>query len=81
MEREYNLKYLLNVMGCRIIPYYLGAFCFDYIMYLLVFLIVIISSLIINFEIFNNYFGWIFANYTLFGLNIITVNYMVSFIF
>ena len=33
MERELKLKYALNVMGCRPLPYWLGTFIFDFTMY------------------------------------------------
>mmetsp|Transcript_145344 Transcript_145344/g.205741 ORF Transcript_145344/g.205741 Transcript_145344/m.205741 type:complete len:85 (-) Transcript_145344:134-388(-) len=35
-EREKKLKYALNVMGCRVVPYWVGTFMFDYLMYLVV---------------------------------------------
>ena len=34
-EREISLKHLLCVMGCRKLPYWLGTFCFDFLMYLI----------------------------------------------
>lgn len=39
LEREYKLKYSLNVMGCRPITYWLGTFFFDYLFYLINFCI------------------------------------------
>ena len=33
-----NLKYSLGVMGCRPYIYWLGTFCFDYILFLIIFL-------------------------------------------
>jgi hypothetical protein len=42
MERELKLKYALNVMGCRYLPYWLGTLAFDFILsQLLVFLFLI----------------------------------------
>lgn len=33
-EKEQKLKYVLNVMGCHSITYWLGTFCFDYLAFL-----------------------------------------------
>jgi ATP-binding cassette, subfamily A (ABC1), member 3 len=33
LEREYNLKYALNVMGCRVLPYWLATFTFDFLLF------------------------------------------------
>ena len=38
-EREYKLKYVLNVMGCRPLPYWVGTFAFDFMAYLITFVI------------------------------------------
>lgn len=35
-EREKKLKYALNVMGCRKLPYWLGTFAFDYTIFVFV---------------------------------------------
>ena len=34
LERETKIKYCLNAMGCRSIPYWLGTFICDYILFL-----------------------------------------------
>ncbi len=39
LEREYNLKYALNVMGCRVMPYWVGTFAFDYLLFVIIQLI------------------------------------------
>ena len=50
MEREAKLKYFaffklnlfryaLNVMGCKIYPYWIGTFCFDLLIYILIFFV------------------------------------------
>jgi len=44
LEREYNLKYALNVMGCRELPYWIGTFAFDYSLYSIFVIIFVIFS-------------------------------------
>ena len=46
MEREVNLKYALNVMGCKTLPYWAGTFNFDLHAYFVVSLGFWISALI-----------------------------------
>lgn len=43
LERELQLKYALNLMGCRPLPYWLGTFAFDFTMYLATFAIFLLS--------------------------------------
>lgn len=45
-EREEKIKYVLNVMGCKVLPYWLGSFLFDYIIYILNLTVFIIEALI-----------------------------------
>ena len=35
LERELSLKYLINMMGGRNLPYWIGTFLFDYLLYLI----------------------------------------------
>lgn len=44
-EREMKLKYLLNVMGCKGLSYWLGNMLFDFIFYIISMAIFIISIL------------------------------------
>lgn len=42
LEKEYNLKYILNVMGCKIFPYWLGTFLFDYLVFFITMVILVL---------------------------------------
>jgi len=43
MEREFGLKYILTVMGCRTYPYWIGTFIFDYVAYISTYLVFFVS--------------------------------------
>lgn len=42
VEKETNLRYILNVMGCKMLPYWVGTFLFDYLVYLITLLVLVI---------------------------------------
>jgi len=44
-ERETNLRYALNVMGCRALPYWLGTLAFDFIMFYITLIALFIAVL------------------------------------
>lgn len=46
-ERQLKQKYSMNVMGCRILPYWLGNYAFDLILYFYLWLAYLITSLIV----------------------------------
>ena len=68
LEREYNLKYALNVMGCRVLPYWLGTFAFDYLVYLITVSIFYIVAASGNIEFILNCFGNSLVLFLLFGM-------------
>jgi len=41
-EREHNLKYALNVMGCRALPYWFGTLAYDFLVYFFIILLFVI---------------------------------------
>jgi len=81
MEREFNLKYALNVMGCRVLPYWLGTFAFDFIVYCVGLLIFVILVYIFNFSYVIDVIWKIIYNLVLFGFAYITFSYMCGFMF
>lgn len=42
-EREENLKYAMNVMGCRVAPFWIGTFAFDFTVYMLTVFLFLLS--------------------------------------
>jgi ATP-binding cassette subfamily A (ABC1) protein 3 len=46
-EREEKLKYALNVMGCRIVPYWLATMAFDCMISFALILLMIIALAIL----------------------------------
>ncbi|KAL4460035.1 hypothetical protein ABPG74_003561 [Tetrahymena malaccensis] len=81
LEREFQLKYALNVMGCRPLPYWLGTLVYDYLVYLLTFLIFHYSVHTIKVEFITPYLTQIFYIMSWFGLALITFCYVCGFLF
>lgn len=78
-EREKKLKYALNVMGCRTLPYWLGTFTFDYTMYCIVTSIFFIFGYSFEIILMTNYVGtWILILLT-FGYSCIMWSYAWNF--
>ncbi|KAL4503253.1 hypothetical protein ABPG72_000859 [Tetrahymena utriculariae] len=81
MEREFKLKYSLNVMGCRSLPYWFGTFAFDFIFISINLYIFFIFCFIVQFDPVTNYFGSFFGLTQLFMFSIICQSYFLSFLF
>jgi len=81
MEREFKLKYALNVMGCKIIPYWLSNLIFDYFFYALTVMILILFVQIEKVEIIQNYLGKFTISMLVFGLNLTSLSYCLGFMF
>lgn len=80
-ERENKLKYALNVMGCRTLPYWLGTLCFDYVMFLIPTLIFYILTICFDILLFKVYGGLLMGMIVTFGFSYITISYLMSFMF
>lgn len=48
-ERELKLKYALNVMGCRVLPYWLATLAFDFLVF--TFIVLLLVVLLVSFDI------------------------------
>ncbi|EGR27806.1 hypothetical protein IMG5_188760 [Ichthyophthirius multifiliis] len=81
LEREFNLKYALNVMGCRVLPYWFGTLLFDVFIFLLTLFIFFIACLIQNCNYILNHFGIIFFILSTFCISYITCAYFFGFLF
>lgn len=81
LEREKNLKYALNVMGCRILPYWLGSFLFDFVIFFLQFLAFMVTCVMFNFSCVTHQFGEISLVFIPFGVTFIGCNYLFSHMF
>jgi hypothetical protein len=78
LERETHLKYALTVMGCRVLPYWMGTFVFDYILYYIFVLIFIIFSYTLNLTFITDYMGVVVYIFTTLGLSIVSFAYMIG---
>jgi ATP-binding cassette subfamily A (ABC1) protein 3 len=81
LEREKKLKYALNVMGCRKVPYWLGTFAFDYIVFFVVSLYFILFSVIFDISIFKGHYGELVALLIVMGFSLLAWCYVLSFMF
>jgi ATP-binding cassette, subfamily A (ABC1), member 3 len=43
LEKEHDLRYILRVMGCKSVPYWLGTFSFDFLAFSSTLLVFVIS--------------------------------------
>jgi ATP-binding cassette subfamily A (ABC1) protein 3 len=68
-------------MGCRTLPYWLGTFCFDYLIYLCFIVIFYTISATLNLEIAFKYFWSGFSCFILFGFSYILYAYLIGFLF
>jgi len=66
-----NLKYSLGVMGCRPYIYWLGTFCFDYILFLIIFLYFLFISQMVSLQCVTENYLTIIPGFLLFGLSMI----------
>ena len=60
LERQEKLKYSLNVMGCRIAPYWLGAMAFDWLVSCIPILVLVILLCSLDLVVMVN-FGTIYV--------------------
>jgi len=81
LEREYQLKYALNVMGCRPLPYWLGTLAFDYIVYFCTFMLFFLSVDSIKVEFLVPYLSALLNIMLCFGFSLITFCYLSGFLF
>jgi len=68
-------------MGCRVLPYWIGTFVYDYALYLLLCFVFMIIALIFQATYLLQYAGPIILLLIVFGLTLITLSYVLSFMF
>lgn len=81
LERETHLKYALNVMGCRVTPYWLGTFAFDYLIFLITIGIFEVFCIIRDLNYVIDMFWQVFFILMSFGAAYITSSYFWGFFF
>jgi hypothetical protein len=80
LEREHHLKYALTVMGCRVLPYWIGTFAFDYLLFSTFVIIFIVLSYSFSLTFLTDYMGPIVFLFIVFGLAYITFSYLCGLI-
>ena len=80
-EREFKLKYALNVMGCRSYPYWIGTFVFDYLMYLLTLVFFFGFGLALGISYMIEHLGQMIYIMLAFGLTLISWGHLSNFMF
>ncbi|KAL4495193.1 hypothetical protein ABPG72_007300 [Tetrahymena utriculariae] len=81
LERETQIKYALNIMGCRPLPYWLGTLAFDYTVYFITFLIYYISIYSARVEFLIPYLTPLFIIMSCFGFSLIAFCYVCGIFF
>ncbi len=76
LEREHHLKYALTVMGCRVLPYWVGTFVFDYLLFSIFIVIFIILSYSLELNFVTDYMFEIVLLFIVFGLAYISFSYL-----
>ena len=80
-EREDKLKYALNVMGCKILPYWLGTFLFDFSVYFLSVIVFFIMLYCWNITYLIIHIQKILLIMVTFGFALINLAYVCGFMF
>lgn len=65
-------------MGCRVLPYWLGTFAFDYLLYLIFVLIFLILSIATSLDFITDYLGQIFYLFFSFGMSFCFFSYFIG---
>ena len=55
MERQEKLKFSLNLMGCRIVPYWLGTMAFDFLVSCIPILVLVILLVCLELGVMVNF--------------------------
>lgn len=81
LEREHSLKYALNVMGCRPLPYWLGTLAFDFLAYFSTFLVFFYSLVHYEVDFIQPFLVKFFFTMVAFGFALIVFAYLCGFLF
>ena len=85
MEREYGLRYILNLMSCKSATYWIGTFLMDYLVYILtIFLLWILIFAYSWIELYHIGIDISLITFTYLigiGISLITFAYLFSFTF
>lgn len=80
-DREFKLRYLINFMGMRSYSYFIGNFLTDIILFMVPTIGFIFLLFPMKIEVFSDNWGTIFFLMSTFGVALITLSYVVSFLF
>ncbi len=81
MERENLLKYILTVMGCRTLPYWLGTLLFDYCVFSITYFVFMITVYIQDVAFLIPFLPKITLVLAAFGASLLNFCYLNSFLF
>ncbi|CAK55643.1 unnamed protein product (macronuclear) [Paramecium tetraurelia] len=78
LEREFNLKYALTVMGCRVLPYWIGTYAFDFLLYSFFVITFVIFSYIMQLSFVTDHMGYVVFAFVTFGFAYISFSYFAG---
>ena len=80
-EREKNLKYALNVMGCKTLPYWMATFAFDFLIFWIIFIFFFIIAAITKSQFILDSAAGILLIVASFSVSLISFAYMCGFMY
>ena len=80
-DREEKLRYLLNFGGMRSVPYFLGLFAADYVIYFIPSSLFVLLTVLLDIDAFKNSSGYFFISLITFCLGFISISNLVGFSF
>ncbi len=82
-DKENKLRHLLNFIGMKPLAYYVGSYIIDFIFFMVptIGFIIILFPLNIKYFIINGSWAELLAAMTTFGLSMISLTYLISFMF
>ena len=82
-DKENKLRHLLNFIGMKSLAYYVGSYLTDLIFFMVptIGFIILLFPLNVRYFIINGSWAILLAAMTTFGLSMISLTYLMSFIF
>lgn len=80
-DRSEKLRYLLNFGGMRSIPYFLGLFLADYLIFFIPSSLFVLLVVILDITAFKDSAGYFFISLICFGLGFVNLSNLIGFTF
>jgi hypothetical protein len=78
-DRQEKLRYLLNFGGMRSIPYYLGLFLADYLIYFIPSALFVLTTIMLGIDAFKSNKADFFISLITFGVGYVNLSNLIGF--